>query len=153
MTVYITESRMDDFITSAVVAVGALCSHFLLDALPHGFIAKPASIFKEAMPTVAELVPGPLLLITVIWFFDTALLFLLATACGILPDAISTLYYKKKKTISSIPLLPYIHALHRKVHWFETDHPDGSSSSRFPNKMLLGWEALFTCGILFALFR
>ena len=153
ITVCIIDSPLDDSLAAAVVAAGALCSHFVLDALPHGFIAKPTTIFKEAMPTVAELLPGPLLLITVIWLFDNAPLFLLAASCGILPDVISTLYYKKKKIISYLPLFPYIHALHRKVHWFETDYPDGSSASRFPNKVLLAWEALFTCGVLFALFR
>jgi hypothetical protein len=87
------------------------------------------------------------------WLFDNALLFFLAASFGIFPDVISTLYYKKKKRILSIPLLPYIHTIHRGVHWFETEHPDGSCSSRFPNKVLLLGEALFTCGILFALFR
>jgi hypothetical protein len=104
------------------------------------------------LPTLAEEVPGPLLLIAAVWLFDNGLLFVLASSFGILPDVITTVYYKKKRMVS-IPLLPYIHTLHRRVHWFETQHPDGSFSCRFPNKVLLAGEALFTCCILFALFR
>ena len=138
-------SPVDNSLKAVIVSAGALFAHFLLDAVPHGFIAKPATLFKEIIPTLAELVPGPLVLITAIWLFGNPLLFLLAASFGILPDVISTLYYKKKNSILSIPLLPYIHALHRRVHWFETEHPDGSCSCRFPTTLLLAGEALFTC--------
>jgi hypothetical protein len=153
ITVCIIPSSIDDSLKAVIVSAGALCAHFLLDALPHGFIAKPTTIFKETLPTLAELVPGPLILIMVIWLFDNALLFILAASFGILPDVISTMYYKNKKRLLSIPLLPYIHTIHRRVHWFETEYPDGSCSSQFPNTVLLVGEALFTCGVLFSLFR
>jgi len=152
ITVCIIPSSNNDLFKAVLVSAEALFAHFLLDALPHGFIAKPTTIFKEALPTLAELVPGPLILITAVWLFDNPLLFFLAASFGILPDVITTLYYKKKN-ISSIPLFPYMHTMHRRMHWFETEHPDGTYSCRFPNKVLLVCEALFTCGILFALFR
>jgi hypothetical protein len=152
ITVLIIPSPIDDLHKAVIVSAGALFAHFVLDALPHGFIAKPSTLFKETLPTLAELVPGPLLLIAAVWLFDNGLLFVLASSFGILPDVITTVYYKKKRMVS-IPLLPYIHTLHRRVHWFETQHPDGSFSCRFPNKVLLAGEALFTCCILFALFR
>ena len=153
ITALIIPSPVDDSHKAVIVSAGALFAHFLLDAFPHGFIAKPTTIFKETLPTLAELVPGPLILIMVIWLFDNALLFILAASFGILPDVISTMYYKNKKRLLSIPLVPYIHTIHRRVHWFETEYPDGSCSSRFPNTVLLVGEALFTCGVLFALFR
>ena len=153
ITVLIIPFTINDFLKAVLVSAGALCAHFILDALPHGFIAKPTTIFKEALPTLAELVPGPLILITAVWLFYHTVLFLLAASFGILPDVITTVYYKKKKSTVSIPLLSCIHTLHRRVHWFETQHPDGSSSSRFSNKVLLAGEALLTGCILFALFR
>jgi hypothetical protein len=153
ITVLIIPSPIDDFHKAVIVSAGALFAHFVLDALPHGFIAKPSTLFKETLPTLAELVPGPLLLIAAVWLFDNGLLFFLASSFGILPDVITTVYYKKKKSTVSIPLLSCIHTLHRRVHWFETQHPDGSSSSRFSNKVLLAGEALLTGCILFALFR
>jgi hypothetical protein len=152
ITVLIIPFTINDFLKAVLVSAGALCAHFILDALPHGFIAKPTTIFKEALPTLAELVPGPLILITAVWLFDHTVLFLLAASFGILPDVITTVYYKKK-SILFFPLFPYMHTIHRKMHWFETEHPDGTYSCRCPNKVLLVCEALFTCCILFALFR
>ena len=153
ITALIIPSPLDDSHKAVIVSAGALFAHFLLDAFPHGFIAKPATLFKETLPTLAELLPGPLILIAAVLLFDNALLFFAASSFGILPDVITTVYYKKKKSILSIPLFSYIHTLHRRVHWFETEHPDGSCSCRFPTTLLLAGEALFTCCILVALFR
>lgn len=138
---------------AAFASAGAFSAHLLLDTIPHGFIARPATLFKETLPTLAELLPGLLILIFSVWLFDNALLFCIASSCGILPDVITTLYYKKKKIIVAIPLLPFIHTLHRRVHWFESEPPEGSFASRFPNGLLLVCEALFTSFILFALFN
>ena len=152
ITALIIPSPVDDSHKAVIVSAGALFAHFLLDAFPHGFIAKPTTLFKETLPTLAELVPGPLILIAAVWLFDNALLFIAASSFGILPDVITTVYYKKKRMVS-IPLLPYIHTLHRRVHWFETEHSDGTCSCRIPTILLLAGEALFTCALLFALFR
>ena len=153
ITVRIIPLPIDDIHKAVIVSAGALFAHLLLDALPHGFIATSNTLFKETLPTLAELVPGPLILIAAVWFFDNALLFALASCFGALPDVISTVYYKKKHRMVSTPLFPYMHTIHRRVHWFEKKHPDGSYSCRFPNNVLLACEALFTCSILFALFR
>ena len=153
ITALIIPAPIDDLNKGVVVSAGALLAHFLLDALPHGFIAKPTTLFKETIPTLVELLPGPLILLAAVWLFNNTLLFCAASSFGILPDVITTVYYKKKKDLASIPLFSYIHTLHRKVHWFETEKPDGSFSSRFSNKVLLAGEALFTCAILFSLFR
>jgi hypothetical protein len=153
ITVLIIPSPIDAIHKAVIVSAGALFAHLLLDALPHGFIVKPTTLFEEIIPTLTELVPGPLILIAAVWFFDNALLFCSASCFGVLPDVITTLYYKKKEIILSIPLFSYIHTIHRTVHWFETEHPDGSFSYRFPNTILLACEALFTCCILFAVFR
>ena len=153
ITSCIIPSPIDDIHKAVIASAGALCAHLLLDALPHGFIAQPTTLFKEALPTLAELLPGPLILIAAVWRFDNALLFSLAACFGILPDVISTMYYKKKEIMESISLVLYMHTLHRWVHWFETEYPDESCSCRFPNNVTLACEALFTCCILFALFR
>lgn len=152
ITALIIPSPIDDSHKAVIVSAGALFSHFLLDALPHGFIAKPTTLFKETLPTLAELVPGPLILIAAVCLFDNALLFIAASSFGILPDVITTVYYKKKHMVA-IPLFSYIHTLHRRVHWFETEHADGMFSCRIPTALLLAGEALFTCCLLFALFR
>lgn len=152
ITSLIIPSPVGDSHKAVIVSAGALCAHFLLDAFPHGLIAKPATLFKEILPTLAELVPGPLILIAAVWRFENALVFIAAASFGILPDVITTLYYRKKGMLF-IPLFSYIHTLHRRVHWFENEHPDGTCSCPFPATLLLAGEALFTCCILFALFR
>jgi hypothetical protein len=80
ITVLIIPLPIDDIHKAVIVSAGALFAHLLLDALPHGFIANPTTIFKETIPTLAELVPGPLILIAAVCFFDNALLFLLPHA-------------------------------------------------------------------------
>jgi hypothetical protein len=71
----------------------------------------------------------------------------------VLPDIITTLYYTRKHLVFSVPPLLYLHKLHRKVHWFETEHPDGTCSYRYPNLPLLAAEALFTCWVAMVLFN
>jgi hypothetical protein len=81
------------------------------------------------------------------------MLFMCASFFGILPDIITTVYYKRRQLIASVPPLLYLHLLHRKIHWFETEHPDGSCSYRFPPLPLLAGEGVFMLTIVFALFK
>ena len=152
ITAFTIQSGMDAVQKAAVVTTGSLLAHLILDIVPHGFIATPSTIFKKVLPTITELLPGPLIMIIAIWFFDNAFLFLIASFSGILPDIITTLFYKNKKLLLNIPPILAIHKIHRKVHWFETEHADGTVSYRFPNTPILVFEALFTVFILIILF-
>lgn len=153
ITVSTIQSGIDTAQKAVFVTAGSLLAHLILDIVPHGFIATPSSIFKKVVPTITELLPGPLILIAAIGFFDNAFLFLIASFFGILPDIISTLFYKRRKLVSNIPSILAIHKIHRKVHWFETEHPDGTVSYLFPNTPLLTFEAFFTVFILIILFK
>lgn len=137
----------------AIVTGVSLLSHFLLDLLPHGFIAKPTTLFRKLWPTLLELLPGPIMLVAAISLFGNGMLFVSAAFFSILPDIITTLYYKRKHLVSSFAPLLYLHILHRMVHWFETEHPDGSCSYRFPRFPLLAGEVLFICCVLFCLWK
>ena len=137
----------------ALVTGLSLLSHFILDLLPHGFIAKPNTLFRKLWPTLLELLPGPIILVGAISLLGHGMLFLSAALCSVLPDIITTLYYQKKHLVSSVAPLLYLHMLHRKVHWFETEYPDGSCSYRYPILPLLAGEALFMCCVLFVLLK
>ena len=137
----------------AIVTGVSLLSHFILDLLPHGFIAKPNTLFRKLWPTLLELLPGPIILLGAISLFGNGMLFLSAAFFSVLPDIITTLYYQRKHLISSVAPLLYLHILHRKVHWFETEHPDGSCSYRYPILPLLAGEALFMCCVLLVLLK
>lgn len=144
---------MDSVQKVAVVTVGSLLAHLLLDIVPHGFIATPATIFKKVVPTIIDLIPSLLILVAAIGFFNNAFLFLIASFFGLLPDIITTLFYKKSKLLLHIPSILAIHKIHRKVHWFETEHTDGTFSYLFPNPPLLVFEAFFTVFISIILFK
>ena len=135
----------------AVLSIGSLALHFVLDCIPHGFITAPWSIFKKLVPTLAELVPGPLILLAAILVFGHPLLFMLAAACSLIPDVCTTLVWKEPRIVGLFPM-GFLHRLHRKVHWFETDNPDGSVTHRFANGSLLAAEACFVILLLGALF-
>jgi hypothetical protein len=135
-----------------VVAAAALVSHFVIDLIPHGFIAHPDTIFKKFLPTLLELAPGPVILMLSIAVFGSPLLFIWAAGFSILPDIVSTLIWKKNRRILKIPGPALIHLLHRRVHWFETDHPDGTVSYLFPNRPMLAVEALLVTSLLLILF-
>jgi len=152
ITAFTIQSGMDTVQKAAVVTAGSLLAHLILDILPHGFIATPSTIFKKVIPTITELVPGPLIMIIAIWFFNNAFFFLIASFFGILPDIITTLFYKNKKLLLNISPILAIHKIHRKVHWFETEHADGTVSYLFPNTPILALEAFFTVFILIILF-
>ena len=147
------QTTTDNLYRFSIVTGVSLLSHFVLDLLPHGFIAKPTTLFKKLWPTLLELLPGPLILLAAIFLFGNGILFLSAAFFSILPDLVTTLYYTRKHLVSSSPPLLYLHILHRKVHWFETEHPDGSVSYRYPNLPLLAVEGLFTCCAVFALLK
>ncbi len=147
------QSGLDNVQKIVTVAGSSLLLHLILDILPHGYIATPATIFKKVVPTIVEMLPPPLILIAAIWLFDNAFLFLTASFFGILPDIISTLFYKRREMIVRIPYIVFIHKIHRKVHWFETEHADGTVSFLFPNVFLLVCEAFFIVIIVTALFR
>ena len=63
-----------------------------------------------------------------------------------------TTTWKGNDQIVKVPGLSLIHRLHRKVHWFETDHPDGTVSYRFPNRPMLAHEYVLIISLLLALF-
>jgi hypothetical protein len=57
-----------------------------------------------------------------------------------------TTTWKGNHQIAKIP------RLHCKVHWFETDHPDGTVSYLFPNRPMLVLEYVLVISLLLALF-
>jgi len=63
-----------------------------------------------------------------------------------------TTTWKGNDRIVKVPSLSLIHRLHRKVHWFETDHPDGTVSYLFPNRPMLALECVLIISLLLALF-
>ncbi len=136
--------------TLAVLSFGSLTLHFALDCVPHGFITTPWTIFKKFGPTAAELVPGPLILAGSMFAFGHPLFFLLAAVFSLIPDFCSTLVWKHSRFAALYPVRS-LHRLHRFVHWFETDYPDGSVTHMFANRPLLGAEAGLLAGMLIAL--
>jgi len=146
------QSGLDNVQTVVTVAGSSLLLHFILDIFPHGYIATPTTIFKKVVPTIVEMIPPPLILFAVIWLFDNTFLFLTASFFGILPDGITMVFYKRRKMIERIPYIVCIHTLHRKVHWFETEHSDGTVSFLFPNVFLLVCEGFFIISIVTVLF-
>jgi len=133
-----------------MLTIGSLALHFAFDCIPHGFITTPWTIFKKFLPTAVELVPGPLILAGSVAAFGHPFLFLLAAGFSLLPDLCSTLVWKQGRGSNFYPVRA-LHRLHRKVHWFETDHPDGSVTHRFANRPLLVREACLLVTILGAL--
>jgi hypothetical protein len=152
ITVVTLQSGLDNAQKIVTVAGTSFLLHLILDIFPHGYIATPSTIFKKVVPTIVEMLPPPFILITAICLFDNAFLFLTASFFGILPDIISTLFYKKREVIARIPYFVFIHKIHRKVHWFETEHSDGTVSFLFPNVFLLVCEAFFIIIIVTILF-
>jgi hypothetical protein len=138
--------------TQALAAsTAALLAHLALDMLPHGFVATPQTIFKKIGPTLAELLPPIIILGTAVVLFGQAHLFLTTAFFGLLPDIVSTLYYKRREFVSASLLLLTIHRLHRKAHWFEAEGADGRVVRRFPNAPLLSIEALLASSLFLAL--
>jgi hypothetical protein len=135
-----------------VVAAASLVSHYLIDLIPHGFIAVPSTIFKKFIPTVFELAPGPVILLIATATFGSPFLFLWAAGFSIIPDVVTTLAWKGHDQVLKVPGLSLIHRLHRKVHWFETDHPDGTVSYLFSNRPMLAVEALLVTSLILILF-
>jgi hypothetical protein len=135
-----------------VVAAASLVSHFIIDLIPHGFIAVPNTIFKKFIPTIFELAPGPVILLLAMAVFGSPFLFPWAAGFSIIPDVVTTLTWKGYDQVVKVPGLALINALHRKVHWFETDHPDGTVSYLFPNRPMLVLEYVLVISLLLALF-
>jgi hypothetical protein len=152
ITVLAIKSGLDSIEKLLVVAAASFVSHFIIDLIPHGFIADPSTIFKKTMPTLLELAPGPVILLLAIAAFGSPLLFLWAAGLSIIPDVVTTLTWKGNDQVVRVPGLSLIHRLHRKVHWFETDHPDGTVSYLFPSQPLIALEALFIIFLLLVLF-
>ena len=151
LTTVMLNSGAGEAVVFAVLSIGSLALHFLLDCIPHGFIATPWTIFKKFTPTVIELVPGPLILAAAILVFGHPLFFLLATAFSLFPDICTTLVWKYKRLADMYPL-SVLHRLHRWVHWFEKDNPDGSVTFLFRNQPLLvmeGCSVVLILGLLF----
>jgi len=143
-----------DTLEKFLIAAGAsFAAHFLLDTIPHGFIAEPHTIFKKIIPTLLEFCPALLILGFAIYVFGNPVLFLCAAGFSILPDIVSTLIWKNQKRFSSLPGFLLIHRMHRTVHWFGVDNPDGSVSYRFPVQPFLAVEAVLIVSFLFFLFK
>ena len=151
LTTVVLHSGAGEKTTLSVLTIGSLALHFLLDLVPHGFITTPWTIFKKCVPTAVELIPGPLILSGAILAFGHPAFFLVASAFSLLPDLCSTLVWKHGIGSRLYPVR-VLHRLHRKVHWFETDHPDGSVTHMFPNRPLLVAEACWAALIVGALF-
>lgn len=151
LTAAMVHSGADEAAVLVVLSLGSLALHFLLDCIPHGFITTPWTIFKKFMPTAVELAPGPLLLAASILVFGHPLLFVLAAVLSLLPDLCSTLVWKHSMGSTLYPVR-VLHRLHRLVHWFETDNPDGSVTHLFPNGPLLAIEACCVVLMIAALF-
>ncbi|MCP4716492.1 MAG: hypothetical protein GY868_15335, partial [Deltaproteobacteria bacterium] len=134
------------------VTAGTLCSHFLLDFIPHGFIATPKTIFKKTVPTLIEIIPGPVILLAAILLFGHPELFFIAAVFSCLPDVVAVVYNRDAALTQKIPGARALHRLHRFIHWFETDHADGSTSFLFPNRPLLAVEVVVILGMLVVLF-
>ncbi len=152
ITVFTIRSGIDDIKQFVIVAVVSFMSHLIIDIIPHGFIAEPRTIFRKALPTLFELVPGPLILVFSIQALGHPLLFLWASGFSILPDVATTLIWNNKKRDSRVPGILFIHRLHRMVHWFEKDNPDGTVSYIFPKHPLLALESFLIIFLLFILY-
>ncbi|MFH2000232.1 MAG: hypothetical protein ABIK28_11160 [Planctomycetota bacterium] len=136
-----------------ILTVGSSLLHFALDLFPHGFIATPVTIFKKPIPTIVELFPGPLILFLTITVFGHAIWFLVASGFGLIPDILTTFLLRFERLAEKVPLLTFFHKLHRKVHWFETDMPDGKIILHLPNYPLLAVEGVIMTGIVVTLFN
>ncbi len=152
LTVYTLNSGMDTFPQVLVLGVGSLLLHYALDLIPHGYIATPETIFKKLIPTIIEIVPGPLILLASILIFGHPLFFILAAFFGILPDLLTTLYAVNRALAEKIYFLVPMHRLHRKVHWFEMDLADGGYTFMFSKNPLLVCEMLFLICMVVVLF-
>jgi hypothetical protein len=135
-----------------LVTLAAFIAHFIFDIAPHGYIATPHTLFKKILPTTVELFPGPLILLGSNVLFGNPFLFMSASLCGVLPDIVTVLFYKQKEMISSAPPLRMVHSAHRKIHWFETEHPDGTVTFPFPNGILLTLELLLIIFLVIILY-
>lgn len=75
----------------------------------------------------------------------------IAESC-LLPDLRTTLLWNNPQRYERFRTVKAVHALHRRAHWFESDHPDGTVSHRFANRPLPLFEAICTVCILAVLF-
>ena len=130
----------------------SLASHFIIDLIPHGFIAHPNTIFKKFIPTFFELAPALVIMLFAMAAFGSPLLFLWAVGFSIIPDVVTILIWKGNDQVAKVPGLSLIHSLHREVHWFETENPDGTVTYLFPNRPMLALEALLILCLLLVLF-
>jgi hypothetical protein len=141
LTAYTLKTGMGEGEKVLVLSLGSLLLHYLLDLVPHGFIATPWTLFKKFIPTVLEFAPGPVILLTAILHFGHPGYFILAAGFGLIPDFCTVLLWKHRHSGRRPFLVWYIHALHRKVHWFEAEDDQGRVLHRFPNTALLILEA------------
>lgn len=152
LTVCTVNSGLASIPSLAVLTGGSLLLHYGLDTIPHGYVATPQTLFKKAVPTIIEMVPGPLIFIASVMLFGHPFLFALAAFFGLLPDMIIMLYHSKPGLADKIPLAVFLHRLHRRVHWFEIDHDDGSCTFLFPKNPMLVCEGILLTAIISALF-
>ena len=152
LTAYTINSDTGTFPQLMILSGGSLLLHFALDLIPHGYIATPETIFKKTLPTIIEVIPGPVILLISILKFKSPLLFILAAFFGILPDLVATLYNSNRDLAKKIPFIVSIQGLHRRVHWFEKDLEDGGYSFMFSKNPLLVFETLFLACLVMVLF-
>jgi hypothetical protein len=152
LTAYTINSDTGTFSQLMILSGGSLLLHFALDLIPHGYIATPETIFKKTLPTIIEVIPGPVILLISILKFKSPIFFILAAFFGILPDLVATLYTSNRGLAEKIPLVVPIHRLHRFIHWFETDLADGGYSFMFSKNPLLVCETLFLICLVLVLF-
>jgi hypothetical protein len=145
-------SGLDSIEKLLVVAATAFAAHFILDLIPHSFIAAPHTIFKKVLPTIFELAPGPVILLLAIGVYGNPFLFCWSAAFGILPDIATTLLWKNIGPVSRLPGFSTIHRLHRAVHWFEKDNPDGTVSFKFSGRLLIALESVLFISLILCLF-
>ena len=138
---------------AAVAAVAAAVAADAAGAEPESrTVATPRTIFRETLPTIAEIVPALLMLAASIMMFGNPLLFLVAASFGLFPDVCSTLYVADRRLAKKIPTVQFVHALHRTVHWLPNDDPDNTLPFMLQRGPLLACEGLFTLGVIAVLF-
>lgn len=131
-----------------LAVAGGFSAHLALDLVPHGFIATPDTMFRKFWPTVAEIVPALAVLGWGLLRFGSPLLCLVTVAAGLAPDVVTGLRAKCPGLVDSWAPVRAVHVLHRSVHWFEKDLPDGTVQFRFPPVPLLAIEAIFLAGVI-----
>lgn len=131
-----------------LAVAGGFSAHLALDLVPHGFIATPDTMFRKFWPTVAEIVPALAVLGWGLLRAAPPVLCMVTVAAGLAPDVVTALRAKRSGLVDGWAPARAVHVLHRRVHWFEKDLPDGTVQFRFRPVPLLAFEAVFLAGVI-----